>query len=123
MTDFRKLAFVGLMSLGLATVGSAGCSSSSSSSGTGGSTGTGGSASGTGGSTSHTGGSTGTGGAAGGAATLGCQASDAPTSLAIADFGGGDASLQIMGGFFTYGSTPVPTYTIGSGSVNVIDTL
>jgi hypothetical protein len=51
MTDFRKLAFVGLMGLGMASLA---CSSSGTTSGTGGTTGTG-----TGG--SHTGGTTGTG--------------------------------------------------------------
>jgi hypothetical protein len=124
MTDIKKLAFVGLMSLGLATVGSAGCSSSNGS-GTGGSTGTGGTGTGTGG--THTGGSTGTGGTAGNSgaagATLGCSTSAAPASPEIANFSGADASIQIMGGTFTYGSTPMPVFTIGTGSVNVTDTV
>ena len=85
MTDFRKLAFVGLMSLGLATVGSAGCSSSNGSPGTGGSTGTGGTGN------RHRRHPHGRldghrwrlgGGAAG--ATLGCAMSDAPAGPEIA---------------------------------------
>lgn len=130
MTDIRKLAFVGLASLGLFTIGSVGCSSSSGT-GTGGTSGTGtggNSSTGTGGS-SHTGGatgnggssSTGTGGAAGGAATVGCPASDAPASADIATFSAPDAGLTIMGGYYTYGSTPAPTYTPGTGSINVTD--
>ena len=125
MTDFRKLAFVGLMSLGLATVGSAGCSSSSGS-GTGGSTGTGGTGTGTGG--SHTGGSTGTGGTGtgtGGAAgaTVGCAASDAPASADIASFSSADGGISALFGTFNYGDTPKPTFTIGTGMVNVMDTV
>lgn len=125
MTDIRKLAFVGLMSLGLATVGSAGCSSSGSS-GTGGSTGTGGAGTGTGG--SHTGGSTGTGGAGtgtGGAAgaTLGCAVSDVPTSPDIATFASADGGISTMSGTFTYGDTPKPTFTPGTGMMNVMDTV
>jgi len=120
MTDFRKLAFVGFMSLGLATVGSAGCSSSSGSSGTGGSTGTGG---------SHAGGSTGTGGAgtagnSGAAgATVGCAASDAPASSDIATFSSADGGISSLDGTFTYGDTPKPVFTIGTGTVNVTDTV
>jgi hypothetical protein len=126
MTDIRKLAFVGLMSLGLATVGSAGCSSSSSSSGTGGSTGTGGAGTGTGG--SPTGGSTGTGGAgtgSGGAggATLGCATSDVPTSPDIASFATADGGISTMSGTFTYGDTPKPVFTQGTGTINVTDTV
>jgi hypothetical protein len=128
MTDIRKLAFVGLMSLGLATVGSAGCSSSSSS-GTGGSTGTGGTGTGTGG-TSHTGGTTGTGtggttSGTGGAAgsTLGCAASDAPASAEIASFATADGGISPMFGTFTYGDTPKPTFTNGTGSLTVSDTV
>jgi hypothetical protein len=118
MTDFKKLAFVGLVSLGLATVGSAGCSSSSSSGGTGGTgTGTGGSQ--TGGTTGTGGTGTGTGGAAG--ATLGCQTSATPASPAIANFSSADAGIQIMGGFFTYGDTPAPSYTITGTALNVTD--
>jgi hypothetical protein len=125
MTDIRKLAFVGLMSLGLATVGSAGCSSSSGTTGTGGSTGTGGAGTGTGG--SHTGGSTGSGGAGtgtGGAAgaTLGCATSDVPASADIASFAAGDGGISSMAGVFTYGNgTPKPTYTVAGGVVNVMD--
>ena len=86
-TDFRKLAFVGLVSLGLATVGSAGCSSSSSDgTGTGGSTGTGGTGTGTGG-TGHTGGSTGTGGTA--------AACPATPAAAIVDFSADAAAAQV----------------------------
>jgi hypothetical protein len=91
MIDIRKLAFVGLATIGLVAVGSAGCSSSSNG-GTGGTTGTGGSTStggstGTGGSTS-TGGSTGTGGtSATGGAGGGTVACAAPTAALITDFG------------------------------------
>ncbi len=125
MTDFRKLAFVGLMSLGLATVGSAGCSSSSSG-GTGGSTGTGGTGTGTGG--THTGGSTGTGGTAGNSgaagATLGCATSDAPAGTEIASFAAGDGGISSLFGTFTYGDTPKPTFTqLTAGGVNVTDTV
>jgi hypothetical protein len=114
MMDFRKLAFAGLVSLGLAASGSAGCSSSSST-GTGGSTGNGG---------SHTGGSTGTagnGGAAG--ATVGCAASDAPASADIATFSSADSGISPLFGTFTYGDTPKPLFTIGTGTVNVTDTV
>jgi hypothetical protein len=127
MTDIRKLAFVGLMSLGLATVGSGGCSSSSGTTGTGGSTGTGGTGTGTGG--SHTGGSTGTGGTAtgtGGAAgaTLGCASSDAPASPEIASFAAGDGGVSSLFGTFTYGDTPKPVFTqVTAGGVNVTDTV
>ena len=125
MTDIRKLAFVGLASLGLFTIGSVGCSSSGGT-GTGGS---GGTSSGTGGTSSHTGGatgsggtSTGTGGSGGAAATVGCQMSDAPTSADIATFASADAGLTIMGGYYVYGSaTPNPTYTPGTGSISVTD--
>jgi len=127
MTDIRKLAFVGLMSLGLATVGSAGCSSSSSG-GTGGSTGTGGTGTGTGG--THTGGSTGTGGTGtggnGGAAgaTLGCALSDAPAGTEIASFAAGDGGISSLFGTFTYGDTPKPTFTqVTTGGVTVADTV
>ena len=58
MTDFRKLAFVGLMGLGMASLA---CSSSGTTSGTGGTSG------GTGG--PHTGGSTGNTGGSGGASS------------------------------------------------------
>jgi hypothetical protein len=119
MTDFRKMAFVGLVSLGLATVGSTGCSSSSSSTGTGGSTGSGGTSSGTGG--SHTGGSTGTGGAAG--ATVGCAASDVPASPDIATFATADGGITAMFGTFTYGDTPAPIFSIDGGMVTVTDTV
>jgi len=122
MTDIRKLAFVGLMSLGLATVGSAGCSSSSSTTGTGGSTGTGGVGTGTtGGSTGTGGAGTGTGGAAG--ATVGCALSDVPTSPEIASFATADGGISTMSGTFTYGDTPKPTFTQGTGMVNVMDTV
>ena len=46
-----------------------------------------------------------------------------PTSPEIANFSGADASLQIMGGTFVYGSTPTPTFTVGSGSVTVMNTV
>jgi hypothetical protein len=122
MTDIRKLAFVGLMSLGLATVGSAGCSSSSSTTGTGGSTGTGGVGTGTtGGSTGTGGAGTGTGGAAG--ATVGCALSDVPTSPEIASFASADGGISSMSGTFTYGDTPKPTFTQGTSVVNVMDTV
>jgi hypothetical protein len=124
MTDIKKLAFVGLASLGLITFGSVGCSSSSNS-GTGGS---GGTSSGTGGTSSHTGGATGsggtsagTGGSGGAAVTVGCQMSDAPASADIATFAAPDAGLTIMGGYYTYGSTPAPQYTPGTGSITVTD--
>jgi hypothetical protein len=65
-------------------------------------------------------GSGGNGGAAG--AKVGCQASDPPPTAAIA-FGGEDASLQIMGGFFVYGDSPLPGYAISSGMVNVTDSV
>jgi len=124
MMDTRKWAFVGLV--GLVSVA---CSSSSGISGTGGSSGAGtGGSSDTGGSSStDTGGtsSTGTGGSSAdgsASATLGCQASDTPASAAIADFGGGDASIQIMGGFFVYGdANPQPTYTVASNQLNITD--
>ena len=126
MTDIRKLAFVGLMSLGLATLGSAGCSSSSNNSGTGGSTGTGGTATGTGG-TSHTGGTTGggTGGtsAGTGGTTVGCAASDAPASAEIASFASADGGISSMFGTYTYGDTPAPIFTYASGVLNVTDTV
>ncbi|HTB58203.1 MAG TPA: hypothetical protein VLC06_10035 [Polyangia bacterium] len=122
MTDIRKLAFVGLMSLGLATVGSAGCSSSSSTTGTGGSTGTGGVGTGTtGGSTGTGGAGTGTGGAAG--ATVGCATSDVPASPEIASFATPDGGISAMSGTFRYGDTPLPTFTLGTGMVNVSDTV
>jgi len=121
MTDFRKLAFVGLLSLGLATVGSVGCSSSNNTTGTGGSTGTGGTSSHTGGSTGTGGSGSGTGGAAG--ATLGCAMSDVPASAEIASFTAADAGTAAMYGTFTYGSTPKPTYTISGGMVNVMNTV
>jgi hypothetical protein len=124
MTDFKKLAFVGVVSLGLATVGSVGCSSSNNTTGTGGSTGMGGTSSHTGGSTGTGGSASGTGGAAG--ATLGCAASDAPPSAEIADFSGGDASIQIIHGDndpFTYGDTPAPTFSITGGMLTVMDTV
>jgi len=127
MTDIRKLAFVGLASLGLITFGSVGCSSSNNS-GTGGSTGSGGTSSGTGG--SHTGGATGsggtsagTGGAGGGAATLGCAMSDAPASADIATFAGVDGGTAALFGTFNYGDTPKPTFTIAGGMANVTDTV
>ncbi len=126
MTDIRKLAFVGLMSLGFATVGSAGCSSSNNGSGTGGSKGTGGTTSGAGG--THTGGSTGTGGTStgtGGAAgaTVGCGISDVPASADIATFATPDGGIGSMFGTFTYGDTPKPTATPGTGMVTVMDTV
>ena len=127
MTDFRKLAFVGLMSLGVATVGSAGCSSSSSS-GTGGSTGTGGTGTGTGG--THTGGSTGTGGTGagtGGAAgatrrLCGCpmrrQARTSRPSRAPTP------ALPTMGGYLHLRRYPqADLHGRGAGSVNVMDTV
>jgi hypothetical protein len=130
MTDFRKLAFVGLVGLGFASFA---CSSSNSSSGTGGTTG---STGGTGGTTSHTGGTTGTGtggttltgtggssqgGAAG--ATLGCAASDPPASAEIATFSSADGGIAPMFGTFPYGDNPQPTFTIEGGMVNVTDTV
>ena len=125
MTDIRKLAFVGLASLGLFTIGSVGCSSSGGT-GTGGTSGTG--TGGTGGS-SHTGGttgtggsSTGTGGAGGGAATVGCQASDAPASADIATFATADGGVASMAGTFVYGDTPTPTFTVANGAM-VMDTV
>ncbi|HVV52309.1 MAG TPA: hypothetical protein VHO06_21760 [Polyangia bacterium] len=115
MTDFRKLAFVGLLSLGLASVGTAGCSSSSGSTGTGGSGGA--HTSGTGGSsTTGTGGTTGSGG--GGGAASACT--PAPADGVIADFAG-DAGVEIMGGVTTYGGNAQPNYTISGGTLNVME--
>jgi hypothetical protein len=124
MTDFRKLAFVGLVSLGLATVGSVGCSSSSTT-GTGGSTGTGG---------AHTGGSTGTGGsgtAGTGAVVCGTGTTTPPTAALITDFSdaaapdGGTSKLTfgtattVQGGVSTFqnpASTP-GTVSLSSGAL------
>jgi hypothetical protein len=124
MTDIKKLAFVGLASLGLITFGSVGCSSSNNS-GTGGS---GGTSSGTGGTSSHTGGATGSGGTSAGTggsggALLGCAMSDAPAGADIATFASADGGIAAMFGTFTYGDTPKPTFTTGSNMVNVMDTV
>ena len=107
----RLPAFVGLVGIALASVG---CSSSSGGSGTGGTTGNGGK-----GGNSATGGS---GGQGVDAAVLGCAMSDVPTSPLIA-YSEADASVQIMGGIFRYGSTPAPLYADAGGSVNVTDTV
>jgi hypothetical protein len=128
MTDISKWAFVGLLSLGAASIG---CASNNNSTGTGGSNGSGGSSStgsggssstGSGGSSSTgSGGSstTGSGGAAG--AALGCAMSDAPAAADIATFSSADGGIAAMFGTFTYGDTPAPTFTIGTGMVNVMD--
>lgn len=119
MTDVSKLAFVGILSLGLASIG---CGSKSSETGTGGSNGSGG-GSGKGGS-SASGGSNGSGGAAGAPApTTGCLASDPPPSEDIANFASGalDGGLQVMGGVFTYGDTPKPMYSLMPGSIEITD--
>jgi hypothetical protein len=117
MTDVRKFALLGLLSLGLASIG---CGSKSSETGTGGSNGSGGS--GKGGSGGSNGGS---GGAAGTPAppTTGCLASDPPPSADIANFASGalDGGLQVMGGVFTYGDTPKPSYTLMPGSIEITD--
>jgi hypothetical protein len=107
----RLCAFVGLLGLGLASVG---CSSSGGGSATGGTTGTGGK-----------GGSPATGGSGGqgvDAAVLGCAMSDVPPSPLIA-YSGADAGVLIMGGLFRYGDTPAPLYTEADGAVNVTDTV
>jgi hypothetical protein len=129
MTDIRKWAFVGLMSLGAASIG---CASNNNSSGTGGSNGSGGSSSkggsngsggssnGSGGSSNGSGGSSsGSGGAAG--ATVGCQMSDAPAGATIADFSAADGGIAAMFGTFVYGDTPPPSFTVSGGAVNVTD--
>jgi hypothetical protein len=136
MTDFRKLAFVGLMGLGLVSVG---CASKSSDGGTGGSNGSGGSSAkggsnGSGGSSakggsggsSSSGGSNGSGGTSstgtgGATATVGCAMSDVPASAEIATFSSADGGIASMYGTYTYGSTPAPTFTIGTGMVTVTD--
>jgi hypothetical protein len=151
MTDIRKWAFVGLMGLGFVSVGcasnngSSGTGGSNGSGGTsakggsngsggtsakGGSNGSGGtSSSGSGGtSSSGSGGTSSSGSGGAGGATLGCAMSDAPTGALIADFSGADGGVGIEIGHgdndpFTYGSTPKPTFTLGSGSVNVTDTV
>jgi hypothetical protein len=127
MTDVRKFAWVGLLGLGIASIG---CGSKSGDTGTGGSNGSGGkggsSATGGKGGTSSTGGSSGnsgTGGAAG--PTSGCLASDPPMSAEIANFASGalDGGLEIMGGVFTYGDNPPPGYTLMSGSIEITDNI
>jgi hypothetical protein len=119
MTDVRNLALVGLLGLGLVSLG---CSSKSNDTGTGGTNGSGGSsAKGGSGGSSGTGGAGGNGGAA---AILGCPASDPPATAEIANFASGslqDGGLQVMGGVFTYGDTPPPNYSVTPGSVEVID--
>jgi hypothetical protein len=130
MTDIRKWAFVGLMSLGAASIG---CASNNNSTGTGGSNGSGGSSStgsggssstGSGGSSSTgSGGSSSTGSGGSGGAAVGCQMSDAPASATIAEFSSADAGVAAMFGTFVYGDTPKPTGTVGTGSVNVTDTV
>jgi hypothetical protein len=119
MTDVRKLALLGILGLGALGLASIGCGSKSSGTGTGGSNGSGGS--GNGGS-SASGGSNGSGGAAGAPApTTGCLASDPPPSEDIANFASGalDGGLQVMGGVFTYGDTPKPSYTLMPGSIEI----
>ena len=120
MTDIRKFALLGIasLSLGLASIG---CGSKSGETGTGGSNGSGGS--GKGGS-SASGGSNGSGGAAGAPVpTTGCLASDPPPSADIANFASGalDGGLQVMGGVFTYGDTPKPSYSLMPGSIEITD--
>jgi hypothetical protein len=132
MTDFRKLAFVGLMGLGLVSVG---CASNNSSGGSGGSSAKGGS-NGSGGSTakggsngsggsSSSGGSNGSGGSSSGSGgattTVGCGMSDVPGGADIATFSSADGGLASMFGTFVYGDTPQPTFTIGTGMVTVTD--
>ena len=120
MTNVSKLALLGILSLGLASIG---CGSKSSETGTGGSNGSGG-GSGKGGS-SASGGSNGSGGGAAGAPapTTGCLASDPPMSATIADFASGaiDGGLEVMGGVFTYGDTPKPSYSLMPGSIEITD--
>ncbi|HLK88530.1 MAG TPA: hypothetical protein VKZ18_01475 [Polyangia bacterium] len=117
--DVRKFACVGILGLGLASLG---CSSSNNTTGTGGSNGSGGST-GKGGS----GGSSATGGAGGSgvdAAILGCPSSDPPPSAEIANFADGmldDGGLQIMGGVYNYGDTPKPQYSLMPGSIEITD--
>ncbi len=129
MTDLRKFAWVGLLGLGLASIG---CGSKTSTTGTGGSNGSGGSsATGGKGGSSSTGGSNGSGGSSAGGAggagpTSGCLASDLPTGPEIADFSGADGGIgiEIMHGDndpFTYGDIPPPSYTPLPGSVEVTD--
>ncbi len=116
MTDDRKFACVGILGLGLVSLG---CSSSNNTTGTGGSGGT--SAKGGSGGSSATGG---TGGSGVDAAILGCPASDAPATAEIANFASGslmDGGLQIMGGVYTYGDTPQPNYTPMAGSIEITD--
>jgi len=116
MTDVRKFAFLGILvplGLGLASIG---CGSKSSETGTGGSNGSGGSGHG------GSGGSSATGGSAGAVApTTGCLASDPPPSADIANFASGalDGGLQVMGGVFTYGDTPKPSYSLMPGSIEI----
>jgi hypothetical protein len=122
MTDFRKLAFVGLIGLGMASVA---CSSSSSSTGTGGSSGLGG---------AHTGGATGTGtgGTAGsGAIACGTGTTTPPAAMLITDFSdaatpdGGTSKLtfgttaSVQGGVSTFqnpASSP-GTVSLSSGAL------
>jgi hypothetical protein len=93
MTDFRKWAFVGLLSLGLTSIGCA--SNNDNGSGSGGSNGSGGSSSSSGGSSGSKGGSTGSGGSSstgsGGSSSTGSGGSSAacatPTADLITDFG------------------------------------
>jgi hypothetical protein len=127
MTDFRKLAFVGLIGLGVASLA---CSSSNGTSGTGGSpgtgtggshtggtTGTGGTGTGTGGTSAGTGGTgTGTGGAAGGTAAC----TPAPADGLIADFAG-DGGIEIVGGLSAYGANAEPTHSVSGGILNVME--
>jgi hypothetical protein len=118
MMDVRKFALVGLLGLGVASIG---CGSKSSSTGTGGSNGSGGSGKGGGSASGGSSGSNGSGGSA--APTTGCLASDPPMSATIADFASGalDGGIETMGGIFTYGDIPPPGYTPMVGSIEITD--
>jgi hypothetical protein len=74
---------------------------------------------------------TGVGGAGGGSGstcgknvTTGCTATStttAPSNGIIADFSGADGGIEIMGGLTTYGGIAQPTYTVNTGSIDVME--
>jgi hypothetical protein len=118
MKENKRTALVQILSLAAAGTMAFGCSSSTTSTGTGGSGGN--HATGAGGTGAGGSGTGPTAGAGGSGTVAACAA--APSSGLIADFMG-DGGIEIVGGLSTYpsGSTAIPAYTAGNGSLMITE--